>query len=295
MCLFCSFWDSRIAGADRLLMSADILPSAKRPFPSINTSQPFAPILASKSEQRGGQGSCSFSWTEPSTDPPSLPLSLVLPLPLLSWLWKNAQNIARVGYRREGSGEVDGKRRDWKVWWNKGNINQKCEKEAQEAVLCWSLCLGRVWVRWRGQRTLLSQLCVHKGEERLCLLHFMFSGDILTASRCVPAQTVTYFLLSSHSPSLFNFLCFSPCLTFPLLLLLLLIPASWNNRDGPCKRRSCRRRWHHSVRWYIPLALNKKQAEEKQRCLLGLLCFCRFNLHAPPVRGVFETTRWAFT
>lgn len=50
----------------------------------------------------------------------------------------------------------------------------------------------------------------------LCLRGFMFSRDVLTAHRCVPAQTVTYFLLFSQtlSPivrlSLFSFLVFSP-------------------------------------------------------------------------------------
>lgn len=129
--------------------------------------------------------------------------------------------------------------------------------------------------------TFVPAVCPQRGGETV-FVAFMFSSDVLTASRCVPAQTVTYFLLSSPSPSLFNFLCFSPCLTFLPLFLLLLIPGSWNNRAGSCKRRSCRQGWHHPVRWYIPLALNKKQGEEEQRCMLGLLCFCRFNLNMLP-------------
>lgn len=70
----------------------------------------------------------------------------------------------------------------------------------------------------------------------LCSLHFMFSGDVLTASRCGSAQTVTYFLpFFSLSFALSNFLCFSLflfrpsflsvsfCLSFFLSLLLLVL------------------------------------------------------------------------
>lgn len=49
--------------------------------------------------------------------------------------------------------------------------------------------------RWWGQGTLLSQQCdnrLNRGEGRLA---FCVSGDVLTASRCGSAQTVTQFLL----------------------------------------------------------------------------------------------------
>lgn len=63
---------------------------------------------------------------------------------------------------------------------------------------------------------LMRQPCDRTAGERergwccLCLQGFMFAPDVLTARRCVPAQTVTYFLLFLRPcPPLFNFLCLS--------------------------------------------------------------------------------------
>lgn len=90
--------------------------------------------------------------------------------------------------------------------------------------------------------------------------HFVFSGDVLTASRCCSAQTVTYFLLffslvllafSIFSLSLFLcyiyltvyfcylpllFLLFSPMSLFSLVAAFQLL----NNEAAGCKITGCR-------------------------------------------------------
>lgn len=90
--------------------------------------------------------------------------------------------------------------------------------------------------------------------------HFVFSGDVLTASRCCSAQTMTYFLLffslvllafSIFSLSLFLcytyltvyfcylpllFLLFSPMSLFSLVAAFQLL----NNEAAGCKITGCR-------------------------------------------------------
>ena len=129
------------------MIEADVCPAICKWafFPSTSVFQSLAPILASKREQRTGQGIYSLPWLEPNMGPPSLPLFLSPSLPpsFFSWQWKKMpQNRQGVGGKGEKGGKVDRakkKKREQRVWGKL--LDQEWEKDGHLCCKRWqNLC-----------------------------------------------------------------------------------------------------------------------------------------------------------